>query len=64
VDCFDDEDYPDLSEEEEDRISEEAEEKGIVCQPEDDFCDYDEHCELTSVDCIDDTKFDEDDYDG
>jgi hypothetical protein len=45
--CFDDEDYPDLSEEEEDRISEEAEEKDIGGQPEDYFCDYDQNCEWT-----------------
>jgi hypothetical protein len=47
--CFSDEDYSDLSEEDQDRISEEAEGKGIGCQPEDDFCDYDQNCEWTTA---------------
>jgi hypothetical protein len=58
--CFDDEDRPERTEQQ----KEESERQGIGCQPEDDYCDYDQHCELTSVDCIDDRGFDEDDYNG
>ena len=57
---YDDEDRPETTEE----FREAQEDKGVGCQPEDDFCDYDQHCEWTSIDCVDDTKFDEDDYDG
>jgi hypothetical protein len=35
-----------------------------VKKKEDDYCDYDQSCEWTSVDCIDDRGFDEDDYNG
>ena len=34
------------------------------CQEEDDYCDISEGCHETYIDCIDDTNFDEDDYDG
>jgi hypothetical protein len=34
------------------------------CQEEDNYCDRDQNCDSPEVDCIDDTKFDEDDYDG
>ena len=34
------------------------------CQEEDDYCDVSEGCHETYIDCIDDTNFDEDDYDG
>jgi hypothetical protein len=56
----DDEERPERTEEQ----KEAAEDKGIGCQPEDDYCDYDENCDWTSVDCIDDRGFDEDDYNG
>jgi hypothetical protein len=46
---------PEATEEE----KEAAEDQGIGCQPEDDYCDYDQYCELTSVDCVDDTKVEE-----
>jgi len=35
-----------------------------LCQEEDDYCSTVEGCHETYIDCIDDTKFDEDDYDG
>ena len=54
------EDGPETTEE----FREAQEDKGVGCQPDDDYCDYDQNCEWSSIDCIDDTKFDEDDYDG
>ena len=35
-----------------------------VKRKEDDYCDNGQSCEWTSVDCIDDRGFDEDDYNG
>jgi hypothetical protein len=56
--CFDEKDYPQTPEnmkliEEE---NEARERQGIGCQPEDDYCDYDQNCEWTSIDCIDDVN--------
>jgi hypothetical protein len=47
-----DDERPERTEEQ----KEAAEDQGIGCQPEDDYCDYDENCELTSIDCIDDVN--------
>jgi hypothetical protein len=37
---------------------------GSGCDDNDDYCNEEDECGRSDVDCIDDTKFDEDDYDG
>jgi hypothetical protein len=62
IGCFDDKDYPQTEENQNqlEKEREEAEEKGVGCQPEDDYCDYDQNCEWTSIDCIDDMNLRDD----
>jgi hypothetical protein len=51
-----DDERPERTEEQ----KEAAEDQVIGCQPEDDHCDYDENCEWTSIDCIDDVNMGDD----
>jgi hypothetical protein len=52
------------NEEQDERDEELTPEQIMGCQKEDDYCDFDENCQLTTIDCIDDRGFDQDDYNG